>query len=187
MILSSNLTETSRQILSKRAAYVASHREYFYYLHLLLDRAALPQCNISQPNLTTMAAMVAELQELCPTAPWLNVVVLGRMLHRVLAPLLTWHGGRQNKWHPLTHVPLFAETTVYRFPEVRKARIGFERFNGEEWNWSNDHDQWQSTASFLLDTENDNPASRRVGSITAAAPRGPALITFDLHNALQEI
>jgi hypothetical protein len=82
----SNHTETSAQLLLKRAAYVVAHREYFDYLHLLLDRAALPHCNVDLPNLTTMAAMVAELQDMNPTLPRLNGVVLGRVLHR-LSPI----------------------------------------------------------------------------------------------------
>ena len=121
--------------------------------------------------------MVEEMQVLNPAAPWLNGVVLGRMLHRVLAPLLTWHGGRQANWYPPTHTLVIAETTLYRFPEVQKARLGFERFIDAERNWQNDLDQWQVTASYLLEMENLNPASRVYA---------PVLLTFDLRNALQE-
>lgn len=162
----SNHTETSPQKLLKRAAYVAAHREYFDYLRLLLDRAALPCCNVHLPNLTTIAAMVAELRALNPSVPWLNSVVFGRMLQRVLAPLLTWHGGKQANWYSPTHVSVIVETTIYRFPEVQKARFGFERFIDTEWSWQNDLDQWQGTPSFLLEMENDNPASSVHASAT---------------------
>jgi hypothetical protein len=143
MILSSNHTETSPQLLLKRAAYVATHREYFDYLKLLVDRAALPDCNQQLPNLTTMAAMVAEMREANPTAPWLNGVVLGRMLHRVLPRLLTWHGGRLEEWHSACKLNVTQETTVYRFPMVWQCRSAVADFVVAKLAWTNDHDQWQ--------------------------------------------
>jgi hypothetical protein len=143
MILSSNHTETSPQKLLKRAAYVAAHREYFDYLRLLLDRAALPHCDAYLPNLTSMAAMVAEVREMNPTAPWLNGVVLGRMLHRVLPRLLTWHGGRLEEWHSACKLNVTQETTVYRFPTVQRCRSAVADFVATKPAWTNDYDQWQ--------------------------------------------
>ncbi len=146
MIQYSNHTETSPQILLKRASYVAAHREYLDYLRLLLDRAALPRCNVHLPNLTTMSAMVTELRAFYPTAPWLNAVVLGRVLHRVLAPLLTWHGGGQEKWHSICKLNVTQETTVYRFPTVRRCRNAIADYLVAKPPWTNDHDQWQRAA-----------------------------------------
>jgi hypothetical protein len=140
----SNHTETSSQILLKRAAYVAAHREYFDYLHLLLDRAALPHCNVHLPNLTTMAAMVAELQDMNHMVPWLNSVVLGRVLHRLLPGLLKWHGSDHAIWFHGNQVQIHLSTTCYRFPEVSKARIAYEMFSDSRIDWRNDFDQWRS-------------------------------------------
>jgi hypothetical protein len=140
---SSNHTETSPEKLLKRAAYVAAHREYFDYLHLLLDRAALPHCSVHLPNLTTMAAMAAELRALNPSVPWLNGVVLGRMLHRVLAPLLTWHGGGYDALHSARKLNVTQETTVYRFPTVQRCRSAIADFVVAKPAWTNDRDQWQ--------------------------------------------
>lgn len=144
----SNHTETNAKVLPKRAAYVAAHREYFEYLQLLLDRAALPHCNVHLPNLTTMAAMVAELRVLNPTAPWLNEVVLGRLLHRVLPRLLKWHGGKQSVFASVYSTHFFIETTVYRLPEILLARRSFAMFVLQEIAWSNEHDQWQLKSCF---------------------------------------
>jgi hypothetical protein len=146
MILSSNHTETNPQLLLKRAAYVATHREYFGYLRLLLDRAALPRCDAYLPNLTSMAAMVAEMREMNPTTPWLNGVVLGRMLHRVLPRLLTWHGGRLEEWHSASKLSVTQETTIYRFPMVWQCRSAVADFMVAKLAWTNDHDQWQGPA-----------------------------------------
>ena len=143
MNLSSNHTDTDPQKLLKRASYVAEHREYFDYLHLLLDRAALPQCNVQLPNLTTMAAMVVELQGLYPTTPWLNGVVLGRLLHRVLPGMLTWHGGRNEAWHSACKLKVTLDTTAYRFPTVQRGRSAVIDFVAAKPAWTNDHDQWQ--------------------------------------------
>jgi hypothetical protein len=142
----SNHTETSDQILCKRTTYVSAHLEYFDYLHLLLDRAALPHCNVQLPNLTTMAAMVVELQGLYPTTPWLNGVVLGRLLHRVLPGMLTWHGGRDEAWHLACKLKITQETTVYRFPTVQRGRSAVADFVVAKPAWTNDHDQWQGPA-----------------------------------------
>ncbi len=153
MIQSSNHTETSPQILLKRAAYVAAHRQYFDYLRLLLDRAALPHCNGHLPNLTTMAAMVGELRELNPTVPWLNAVVLGRLLNRILPNLLTWHGGRHAGLQLPCRTDVLVETTVYRFPEVQRAKLAAEQFVGIGIEWSNNLDQWQTTKCLSADRE----------------------------------
>ena len=142
----SNHTETSPQKLLKRASYVAAHREYFDYLRLLLDRAALPHCSVHLPNLTTMAAMVAELQGLYPTTPWLNGVVLGRLLHRVLPILLTWHGGEHDEWHSACKLNVTQQTTVYRFPTVGWCRSAVADFVVAKPAWTNDRDQWQGHA-----------------------------------------
>ncbi len=146
MIQSSNHTETSPQILLKRAAYVATHREYFGYLRLMLDRAALPHCNIHLPNLTTMAAMVDELRELNPTVPWLNAIVWGRVLHRVLPGLLTWHGSGHEAWHSACKLNVTQETTIYRFPTVRRCRSAIADYAVTKPAWTNDHDQWLGPA-----------------------------------------
>jgi hypothetical protein len=145
----SNLTETTPKIVARRASYVATHTEYFYYLLYLLDTATLPASDTPLPNLTTMAAMVAELRAMHPAAPWLNGVVLGRLLHRVLPPpLLTWHGSRHAAYSLPCGLPIYVATTVYRFPEVLRARQSFERFIGEKAAWSNDVDQWRVSTDF---------------------------------------
>lgn len=144
----SNHTDWNPKILSKRAAYVAAHREYFDYLHLLLDRAALPHCNVHLPNLTTLVAMVAELQELNSTSPWLNGVVLGRVIHRLLPGLLTWHGGIYTTHGGRSQVQLAIETTIYRFPEVTRARHLFDAYASNWEVWTNELDQWQSKHNF---------------------------------------
>lgn len=142
----SNHTETVAQLLSKRVAYVAAHREYLAYLRHLLDTATLPASAAPLPNMTMMAAMVAEMRAMHPTAPWLNGVVLGRVLHRVLpTPLLTWHGTNHLFRAYPQRVQIQMATTCYRFPEVRKARNFFALFMGEIWDWSNEFDQWQLT------------------------------------------
>jgi hypothetical protein len=156
----SNHTETSPQILLKQAAYVAAHREYFAYLHLLLDRAALPHCNVHLPNLTTMAAMVAEMRDMNLTAPWLNAVVLGRVLHRVLPTLLAWHGTSYVVCCMSQRVPFHLSTTCYRFPEVVKARNAFESFVGESMDWLNDYDQWQLNSIAREQMSASNPRAR---------------------------
>ncbi len=142
----SNHTEISPQKLLKRASYIAAHREYFDYLRLLLDRAALPHCSVHLPNLTTMAAMLEELQGLYPTTPWLNGVVFGRLLHRVLPILLTWHGGGYDALHSARKVNLTQETTVYRFPTVQRCRSAIADFVIAKPAWTNDRDQWQGPA-----------------------------------------
>lgn len=144
----SNHTDTDPQKLLKRATYVAAHREYFDYLHLLLDRATLPHSNGYLPNLTTMAAMVAELQVLNSTAPWLNGVVLGRFIHRVLPGLLTWHGGIYTIHGARSQAQLAVETTIYRFPEVTGARQSFDAYVPNWQIWTNELDQWQGKNNF---------------------------------------
>ena len=138
----SNPTETTVKKLRQRAAYVAKHRAYFGYLRHILDTATLPAS--TQPNLTSMAAMVRDLQSLYPYTPNLNAIVLGRLLNRVLPSLLTWHGGQC----PVRHLPrgilLILETTIYRFPEVGRARAAYQRYTMRVVEWSNDHDQWQA-------------------------------------------
>ena len=140
----SNLTETGTKILHRRAAYVTAHCEYLCYLCHLLDSATLPASEVPLPNMTTIAAMVAQMRAMHPTAPWLNGVVLGRVLHRVLpSPLLTWHGGL----HSCQHLPdrpfVAVETTIYRFPEVRRSRQALENFSNQTIAWSGDVDQWR--------------------------------------------
>ena len=141
----SNPTETTVKKLRQRAAYVAAHRTYLIYLLHLLDTATLPASTQAQPNLTSMAAMVQELRSLHPHMPNLNAIVFGRLLNRVLPSLLTWHGGQC----PVRHLPrgilLILETTIYRFPEVGRARAAYERYTMRIVEWSNDHDQWQCT------------------------------------------
>jgi hypothetical protein len=149
----SNHTDWNPKVLSKRVAYVAAHREYFDYLHLLLDRAALPHCDVYLPNLTTMAAMVHELRKLNPTVPWLNAVVLGRLLNRILPNLLTWHGGRHSGWQLPCRTHVLVETTVYRFPEVQRAKLASEQFVGIGIEWSNNLDQWQTNQYLSEDGE----------------------------------
>jgi hypothetical protein len=151
----SNHTEQTPQQLANRMAYVVDHLVYFDYVQTLLDRAALPHSNIYQPNLTSMAAMVAELQELNPTSPWLNAVVLGRVLNRVLPRLLTWHGVSRVEGETPQRVPILLTTTAYRFCEVFKAREAFELFVGESLGWSNDYDQWQSATDSRNSQFND--------------------------------
>jgi hypothetical protein len=151
----SNHTEQTPQQLANRMAYVIDHLAYLDYVQILLDRAALPRCNIHQPNLTSMAAMVAELQELNPTAPWLNGVVLGRVLNRTLPRLVTWHGVSHVAGGVSLRVPIHVSTTTYRFCEVGKARKAFELFVGESLGWSNDYDQWQSATDSRNSQFND--------------------------------
>ena len=140
----SNHTEATSKILATRACYVAAHTEYFDYLLHLLDTATLPASTQALPNLTNMAAMVQELQSLHPHIPNLNAIVFGRLLNRVLPSLLTWHGGQC----PVRHLPrgilLILETTIYRFPEVGRARAAYQRYTMRVVEWSNDHDQWQA-------------------------------------------
>jgi hypothetical protein len=137
----SNHTETSAQLLLKQAAYLAAHREYFDYLHLLLDRAALPHCNVHLPNLTTMAAMVEELRELNSAAPWLNAIVMGRLLRRVLPGMLTWHGGLHAFVPKGSRGCVFRETTIYRFSEVLRCRHALATHMDCKLFWSNEFDQ----------------------------------------------
>jgi hypothetical protein len=141
-------TEQTPQQLAKRIVYVIDHLAYFDYVQSLLDRAALPHCDIHQPNLTSMSAMVAELQELNPTAPWLNGVILGRVLNRTLPRLVTWHGVSHVAGGMSQRIAVHVSTTTYRFCEVGKARKAFELFVGESLDWSNDFDQWQSPKYF---------------------------------------
>lgn len=143
----SNHTETDSKVLRQRAAYVAAHCEYFDYVRHLLDTATLPASNTHLSNITTMAAMVAEMQAMHPTAPWLNGVVLGRFLHRVLpSPLLTWHGGLHRCRCLLYHSSVVVETTIYRFPEIQRSRQTFESFSSQTIAWSSVVDQWQPRA-----------------------------------------
>jgi hypothetical protein len=120
------------------------HNANFSFLHLLLDRAVLPNCNIHLPNLTTMAAMITELIDSNPTAPRLNAVVWGRVLHRVLPGLLTWHGGLHSFVPAGSHCCAFKETTIYRFSEVLCCRNALAAFMNRKLFWPNDFDQWQS-------------------------------------------
>ena len=138
-----NLTERSPKLVRQRAAYMAAHKPYVNYLHLLLDRASLPASVWALPNVTNMAAMVSELQSLYPEAPRLNAIVLGRFLHRILSPLLTWHGGYHAEAMGHGGVLLHRETTSYRLPEVQRSRVAFEAFTQTEFTWSNDFDQWR--------------------------------------------
>jgi hypothetical protein len=147
----SNHTDRSPKKLSKRSAYVAAHREYFDYLYLLLNRAALPCCNQSLPNLTTMAALVGELRELNPAAPWINAVVLGRLLNRVLPGLLRWHGSTYAVSRLSPYSPFYATTTEYRFCEVGRARLALTAFLMSELEWESDHDQWRVQPDTWLD------------------------------------
>ena len=140
----SNHTENNARLLRQRAAYVERHQPYIAYLHLLLDRASLPASKWAQPNLTNMAAMVHELRGLNPEIEGLNGVVLGRFLHSILSPLLTWHGA-QHLASPAFGLPPFIsiESTTYRFPEVTRTRVLFEAFCVTA-DWSTDFDQWQA-------------------------------------------
>ena len=141
----SNLTDADAKILHRRAAYVAAHRQYFDYLRHLLDTATLPASDVPLPNMTTMAAMVAEMRAMHPTAPRLNGVTLGRVLHRVLpSPLLTWHGGRHVTYSLPSGSAVFMATTVYRFSEVQKARWAFKFHSKQTVVWHNNYDQWQA-------------------------------------------
>jgi hypothetical protein len=151
----SNLTEPSSQILSQRARYVAAHREYLDYLHLLLNRAALPHCNRYLPNLTSIAALVGELRELNPAAPWLNAVVLGRLLNRVLPGLLHWHGNSYAVSRQPSYPPLIVTTTEYRFCEVGRARLAYSAFLMSELEWESDYDQWRVQPQTWLDDSDD--------------------------------
>ncbi len=143
MSKSSNPTENSYQKLRKRNRYIAKHRPYLDYLLLLLERASLPASTYAQPNITSMAAMVEELRKLNPNNSRLNHIVLGRFLHRVLSPLLTWHGGTYAAQHLSPNILLIMETTIYRFPEVGRSRSALEAFGMCGIEWSYDFDQWQ--------------------------------------------
>jgi hypothetical protein len=104
----------------------AAHCEYFDYLNLLLDHAALRDCNIHQyTSVKSDTTMVAELQALNPAAPWLNGVVLGRLAHRLFPGLVTWHSVQHVVWCKSHGVPLHLVTTIYRFPEAIRARQFF--------------------------------------------------------------
>lgn len=139
----SNLTETCREVLRHRAAFLTAHREYIEYLQHLLDTATLPASEVPLPNMTTMAAMVAEMRPMHPTAPWISGVVLGRVLHRVLpAPLLTWHGSR-HQYFLSGSLPVTCETTLYRFPMVQRCRTALSEYLATPAVWLNAHDQWQ--------------------------------------------
>ena len=139
----SNHTEHHTKTLARRARYAAAHKEYFDYLHHLLDTATLPASTYAQPNVTSMADMMVELRAAHRAALWLNAVVLGRLLNRILPSLLTWHGG----YCPARNLPrgilLVLETTKYRFPEVGRARAAYERYTNSVVDWSNNCDQWQ--------------------------------------------
>ena len=163
----SNLTETTTKKLRQRAVFVAAHIEYFCYLHHLLDTATLPASDVPLPNMTTMAAMVVELRAMNPTAPWLNGVVLGRLLHRVLpSPLLTWHGGKHVAYSLPCDSPVYVATSVYRFPEVQRARRAIEIGAEQERAWSNNFDQWREHPWAKQDTEADL-ASECLGRVSA--------------------
>ena len=163
----SNHTETTSKIVASRASYVATHTEYFDYLLHLLDTATLPSSEVSLPNLTTMAAMLVELRAMHPAAPWLNGVVLGRLLHRVLpSPLLTWHGGKHMAYRLPCGSPVYVATSVYRFPEVQRARRAIEIGAEQERAWSNNFDQWREHPWAKQDTEADL-ASECLGRVSA--------------------
>ena len=152
----SNHTETNSKVLRQRAVYAAAHCEYFDYLRHLLDTATLPASNAPLPNMTTMAAMLAEMRAMHPTAPWLNAIVLGRVLHRVLpSPLLTWHGGKHVTYSLPLGSPVCVATSVYRFPEVKRARRAIEVGLLQERTWSNNFDQWREHPWAKQDTEVD--------------------------------
>lgn len=140
----SNHTEALQKIWPKRAAYLAAHGSYVAYLQLLLDRASLPASTWAVPNVTNIAAMVAEMGCLYPEMPKLNAIVLGRFLNRILFPLLRWHGGYHAVAKGYCDVVEYQETTNYRLPEVRRSRTAFERFTKNEVTWSNDLDQWHA-------------------------------------------
>jgi hypothetical protein len=138
----SNPTESSSKLLLKRASYVAEHQPHLGYVRHLLETATLPRSVVSWPNQTTMAAMLADSRGMSPSDQILNAVVLGRVLHRVLPGLLTWHGGRHVEWGA-GGVPVICETTIYRFPIVQRCRDAFAAFVAVPLLWSNDYDQWQ--------------------------------------------
>lgn len=139
----SNPTDYAPQQLRKRRAYLAAHMPYVDYLRLILDRASLPNSTSAQPNVTNIAAMAHELQGMNPRVVGLNAVVLGRFLHRILYPLLTWHGGYHALGKGHCGADIFQETTVYRLPEIGRSRAAFADFTETANRWSNDHDQWQ--------------------------------------------
>jgi hypothetical protein len=139
----SNHTEPSAKKLHKRTRYIAKHRPYVDYLLLLLDRVSLPASTYAQPNVTSIGAMVDELRLLNPSVAELNSIVLGRFLHRVLSPLLTWHGGQYSARYLPRNILMSLETTIYRFPEVGRSRAALEAFGMCGIEWSNDFDQWQ--------------------------------------------
>ena len=139
----SNHTEPSVKKLHKRARYIAKHRPYVDYLLLLLERVSLPSSTYAQPNVTSMGAMVEELRLLNPDVAEVNSIVLGRFLHRVLSPLLTWHGGQYSARYLPKNILISLETTIYRFPEVWRSRAALEAFGMCGIEWSNDFDQWQ--------------------------------------------
>jgi hypothetical protein len=95
---------------------------------LLLDRAALPACNVYLPNLTSMAALVEELLGPHSTARWINAVLVGRVLHRAMPGFLKWHGSIHLIVPAGSGCSVFIETTIYRFPEVRRVRQAFMTF-----------------------------------------------------------
>ena len=141
MSVLSNLTENSAELLQKRAAYVATHQPYVGYIRRLLETATLPPSEVGWANQTTMAAMMAELRVFCLCETATNPIVLGRALHRVIPHLLTWHGGRHVELHG--GVPVFSESTVYRFPQVQRCRDALAEFLAAPMSWPNEYDQWQ--------------------------------------------
>ena len=138
-----NPTEPDAKELVRRAAYVAAHRPYFAFIAHLLETARLPTCRCRWANVTTISALTTALTRLHPEVIGLNGIVLGRVMHRVVPGLLTWHG----EVHPVAVSPygtaIFGQTTAYRFPELWRARQSFELCTGRTIRW-NSLTEWQS-------------------------------------------
>ena len=121
--------------------------EWYGQLHHLLSAVRLPASNMPLPKMTTMANRVTEMRAMHPAAAWLNAVVLGRMSHRVLPRLLTWHEVGPVAFAHLLRVQIQLTTTSEHFPEVKKSRIAYEKFTSVGRNWLKYFDQWQSSVS----------------------------------------
>lgn len=72
---------------------------------------------------------------------------LARILHRVLSPLLTWHGAYYNTFLIASQGQVLVETTQYRFPVIGSARASFEVVTGTDSLWQRETDQWLASSA----------------------------------------
>ena len=135
----------------------ASERLYLNFIHHMLLRGWLSP-SLRDANTTTMAGMMEELGRMRPGKTELTDVMLGRVLRKAIDGLYAQANGLHRK-RVMAGISPYSLTTVYRFPELLRARASYERYVGQSFPWKYAPDEWQSTWVF---DDDEPPRIRRL-------------------------